>query len=96
MRALIRANRLDVTDRFPMLGYTIRTDGTPQRAEVVLTTNPELLLAKNKSLRTTGTFFSTRGGPPLLVPRGEAVFIVPPDLMVRFAGQPKLFVALAP
>jgi V8-like Glu-specific endopeptidase/N-acetyl-anhydromuramyl-L-alanine amidase AmpD len=95
MRALIRANRLDVTDRFPMLGYTIRTDGTPQRAEVVLTTNPELLLAKNKSLRTTGTFFSTRGGPPLLVPRGEAVFIVPPDLMVRFAGQPKLFVALA-
>ena len=95
MRAQIRANRLDVTDRFPMLGYTIRTDGTPQRAEVVLTTNPDLLLLKNKGLRTPATFYSTRTGPPLLVPRGEAVYIVPPDVMVRFVGQPKLYVGLA-
>src|SRR5262245_58414860 len=95
MPAQIRANRLDVTDRFPMLGYTIRTDGAPQRAEVVLTTDPALLLPQNKAQRTHDNFYSTRGGPPLLVPRGEAVLLVPPEVMVRFAGRPKLFAALA-
>ena len=33
MAAQLRPNRLDVTDRFPMLGFTIRTDSPPRVAE---------------------------------------------------------------
>jgi N-acetyl-anhydromuramyl-L-alanine amidase AmpD len=96
MHAQVRANRLDVTDRFPMLGYTIRTDGTPMRVEIVLTTDPGLLLPQNKAKRSSSNFFCTRGGgAPLTVPRGEAVYIVPPEVIVRFIGQQKLYVALA-
>jgi N-acetyl-anhydromuramyl-L-alanine amidase AmpD/V8-like Glu-specific endopeptidase len=95
MPAQIRANRLDVTDRFPMLGYTIRTEASPHQAEVVLTTDPALLLPQNKARRTSANFHSTRGGPALVVQRGEAVYLVPPEVLLRFVGQSKLFVALA-
>ena len=56
MAAQIRPNRLDVTDRYPILGFTIRTDSPPRIAEVVVATDPELFTAKEK--RTSSNFYS--------------------------------------
>lgn len=86
----IRATRDDVTDRFPMLGFTINTGGDPY-FEVVLTTDPSL----PREHRTPENFFSTRGVGPLRADRGEAVYLVPPTVLRRFAGQQRLWFGLA-
>jgi V8-like Glu-specific endopeptidase len=86
----IRATRDDVTDRFPMLGFTINTGGDPY-FEVVLTTDPSL----PRERRTPENFFSTRGVGPLRADRGEAVYLVPPNILRRFAGQQRLWFGLA-
>jgi hypothetical protein len=93
--AQIRPNRLEVTDRFPMLGFTIRTDGTPQRAEIAVATDPSLFAAQNKGGRTLENFYSSRATGPLPVPRGEGVYVVPAEVLARFIGQERLYVALA-
>jgi hypothetical protein len=93
--AQIRPNRLEVSDRFPMLGFTIRTDGPPVRAEVAVATNPALFLPENKSKRTLANFYSSRAGTALAVPRREAVYLLPPEVLARFLGQERLYVALA-
>jgi N-acetyl-anhydromuramyl-L-alanine amidase AmpD len=93
--AQIRPNRLEVTDRFPMLGFTIRTDAPRQRVEVAIATSKELFRFDNKAARTTGTFYSSRAAGPIIVARGDLVWIVPPEVMLRFIGQQKLWVALA-
>jgi uncharacterized protein YycO len=93
--AQIRPNRLEVTDRFPMLGFTIRTDGTPQRAEVAVATDPSLFLAQNKAGRTLANFYSSHATGPLPVPRGEGIYVVPAEVLARFIGQERLYVALA-
>ena len=93
--AQIRPNRLEVTDRFPMLGFTIRTDGAPQRAEVAVATDPALFQAQNKGGRTHSNFYSSRATGPLPVPRGEGVYMVPAEVLARFIGQERLYVALA-
>jgi papain like cysteine protease AvrRpt2/permuted papain-like amidase YaeF/Yiix C92 family enzyme len=93
--AQIRPNRLEVTDRFPMLGFTIRTDRSPARAEVVVATDPSLFRPENKSKRTASTFFSTRSTGVLDIARGEAVYLLPPEVLARFIGQQRLYVALA-
>src|SRR5262245_37783272 len=95
MRAQIRANRLEVSDRFPVLGFTIRTDESPARAEVAVATHPSLLRAEMKAKRTTSSFYSSRAGGMLAVPRGEAVYLVPPEVLARFVGQERLYVGLA-
>jgi hypothetical protein len=76
MSATLSPTRLDVTDRFPMLAFNIRTDGSPQRAEVVVATEPTLFAEKAK--RTLSNFYSSRAHGPLAIPRGEAVYMVPP------------------
>ena len=35
MATQIRPNRLEVSDRFPMLGFTVRTDGSAKRYEII-------------------------------------------------------------
>ncbi len=95
MAAQIRPNRLEVSDRFPMLGFTIRTDGSPQRAEVAVATDPSLFRPDKKAERTGGNFYSSRAGGPLLVPRGEAIYVVPPEVLARFIGQGRLYFGLA-
>ena len=74
--------RLDVTDRFPMLGFTIRTDSPPRVAEVVLATDPALFAKKEG--RTPSNFYTSREHGLLSVPRGEAVYVVPPEVLARF------------
>src|SRR5437773_2278431 len=95
MPAQIRPTRLEVTDRFPMLGFSIRTDGAPARAEVAIATDPTLFRPERKAGRTASNFYSSRARGPLLVPRGEAMYIVPPDVLVRFLGADRVYAALA-
>lgn len=95
MPAQIRPNRLEVTDRFPMLGFTIRTNGSPQRAEVTVAVNPALFRPEHKAKRTPSNFYSSRAGGPLAVPRGEAVYVLPPEVLARFIGQERLYFAVA-
>jgi N-acetyl-anhydromuramyl-L-alanine amidase AmpD len=93
MVAQLRPTRLDVTDRFPMLGFTIRTDNPPRAAEVVLASDPALFTRREG--RTPSTFYSSREHGLLTVPRGEAVYVVPPEVLARFVAADRLWFGLA-
>jgi V8-like Glu-specific endopeptidase len=91
----IRPNRPDVSDRFPVAGFTIRTGGGPSYFEVAVATNPGLFLPDNRGHRTESNFFSTRGAGPLLAERGEAVYLLPTAVLSRFAGNGRLYYSMA-
>ena len=93
MAAQIGPNRLNVTDRYPMLSFTIRTDSPPRVAEVVVATDPELFTAKEK--RTSANFYSSREHGLLSIPGGEAVYLVRPDVLARFIRADRLYFGLA-
>jgi N-acetyl-anhydromuramyl-L-alanine amidase AmpD len=93
MPGFMSANRPGVDERFPLAGFTIRTGITPSWFEAVFFTRKDLL--ENKDERTASNFYSTRGLGPLPAPRGEAVFIVPPEVMARFAGADRVYYAIA-
>ena len=95
MSAQIRPTRLEVSDRFPMLGFSIRADGPPQRAEVALASEPGLFGIEGKPRRTAANFYSTRASTPLKIAGGEAVYIVPPEVLAKFVGKEKLYFGLA-
>lgn len=95
MTAQIRPNRMQVNDRFPMLGFAVRTDQPDVQAEVVLATAIDLFRPENRARRTAANFYSSREHGLLSVPRGEGVFVVPPEVLARFIGQDRLFFALA-
>lgn len=95
MTAQIRPNRMQVNDRFPMLGFAVRTAQPDVQAEVVLATAIDLFRPENRSRRTAANFYSSREHGLLAVPRGEGVFVVPSEVLARFIGQDKLFFALA-
>ena len=65
MATRIRPNRLEVSDRFPMLGFTVRTDGPARRFEIAIGTSPDLFGPDGKSHRTRTNFYSTRAAGPL-------------------------------
>ena len=93
MAAQIRPNRLDVSDRFPMLSFTIRTDSPPRVAEVVVAATPELFTAKEK--RTSSNFYSSREHGTLTISEGEAVYVLRADVLARFVGADRLYFGLA-
>lgn len=93
MAAQLRPRSLKVTDRFPMLSFTIWTDSPPRVAEVVLATDPGLFTRKEG--RTPSTFYTSREHGMLSVPRGEAVYVVPPEVLARFISADKLWFGLA-
>jgi hypothetical protein len=95
MTAQIRPNRMQVNDRFPMLGFAVRTAQPDVQAEVVLASAIDLFRPENRARRTAANFYSSREHGLLSVPRGEGVFVVPPEVLARFIGQDKLFFALA-
>jgi N-acetyl-anhydromuramyl-L-alanine amidase AmpD/V8-like Glu-specific endopeptidase len=95
MATQIRPNRLEVSDRFPMLGFTIRTDGPAKRYELAIGASPDLFGPEGKSNRTRGNFYSTRAAGPLSIERGEAVYVLPAEILARFVGQRKLYYGLA-
>jgi hypothetical protein len=92
--AIIRANRAEVSDRFPMLGFTVRTGARPY-FEAVVTTDPTLLDSGQRERRKPDTFWSSRELGPLPAERGEAVLIVPDAVLRRFAGSERLYYAVA-
>src|SRR5262249_25295205 len=95
MPSQIRPTRLEVSDRFPMLGFTIKTDGTTKRYEVAVATHFPLFQPDAKKNRTRATFYSSRAGDLQPIERGEAVYVVPPEVLARFVGQEKLYFTLA-
>jgi V8-like Glu-specific endopeptidase len=86
---------MEVSDRFPMLGFSIRTDRPDIDAEVALATDIGLFAPENRHQRTAANFYSSREGGRLTVPRGEGVFVVPSDVLARFIGGDRLFFGLA-
>ncbi len=95
MPDLIRPNRLMVDDRFSVLGFTIRADAPVKWFEVALATDPQLFRADAKANRTPSNFYSSRAAGPLLIERGEAVYLIPAEVLARFIGGQKLYFALA-
>ena len=93
MAAQLHPNRMVLTDRFPMLGFTIRVGHAPCVAELVIATDPALFTRKDG--RTSSTFYTSREDGLLAIPRGEAVFMVPPAVLARFAGADRLWFGLA-
>ncbi|MDQ0373928.1 N-acetylmuramoyl-L-alanine amidase [Cellulomonas humilata] len=93
MASQLRPHRLDVTDRYPMVAFTIRTDDPPRLAEVVVATDPELFTAKEN--RTSSTFYSSREHGVLSLVGGEAVYVLRPDVLVRFIRADRLYFGLA-
>ncbi|MFP3803100.1 hypothetical protein, partial [Paraburkholderia sp. SIMBA_027] len=57
-------------------------------AELVIATDPALFTRKEG--RTSSTFYTSREDGLLAIPRGEAVFMVPPAVLARFAGASRL------
>ena len=95
MTAQIRPNRMEVNDRFPMLGFSVRTDEPNVEAEVVLANDISLFDPQNKAKRQANNFYTSRENGTLMVPRGEGVFVVAPEVLSRFIGTDKLYFGLA-
>jgi hypothetical protein len=90
----IRPTRNIVSSTFPVVGFTVRT-GKPAWFEIAVSTKSWLLLPEGKTQRTPPEFFSTKVFVPLPAERGEAVYLLPSEVLARFVGQEKLFYALA-
>jgi Papain-like cysteine protease AvrRpt2 len=95
MTAQIRPNRMEVNDRFPMLGFAIRSDAPGADAEVALASDIALFKPENRAQRTAANFYSSREHGSLAMPRGEGIFTVPSDVLARFIGNDRVFFGLA-
>lgn len=91
--AVIRANRESIDDRFNVLGFTVRSE--QPWFEVGLATDPELLRAEHRGKRNAGNFYASGVMRAGASQRGEAVYLVPPDVVARFVGQQRLYFGLA-
>ena len=89
----IQANRDQVDDRFSVLGFTIRTESP--LFEVAVATDPALFRADARGRRGRRNFYSSRAQGVLRARRGEAVYLLPQDVLANFVGQPKLYFGLA-
>ena len=95
MAAQVRFSRLDVTDRFPTVSLKIRDEGRPSQAKVAIGTDPTLFTPEGKEKRNAFNFYSTRGNGAVHFVRDEANFFVPPEVIVRFIGNEKLYIGVA-
>ncbi len=91
--AVIRANRESIDDRFSVLGFTVRSE--LPLFEIAIATDPELLRPELRAKRTSGNFHTSRLLRASPSQRGEAVYLVPPDVVARFVGQQRLYFGLA-
>lgn len=91
--AVIRANRESIDDRFSVLGFTVRSE--LPLFEIGLATDPELLRPESRAKRTAANFFTSRLLRASPAQRGEAVYLVPPEIVARFVGQQRLYFGLA-
>jgi hypothetical protein len=83
----IVANRRQIDNRFPTLGFTLDSGGLPF-LEVLLATDSALFDPANASRRTAATFYSSRQTAGGLMPSSEAVhpFLVPSAVLRSFAA----------
>ena len=95
MPAPIRPHRLEVSDRFPILGFTVNTDSQRRWFEVAVATEPRLFQSDAQTDRTHANFFSTRSSGPLLAERGESVFLLPDHVLKRFSSANRLYYGMA-
>lgn len=89
----IQANRDAIDDRFSVLGFTVRTESP--LFEVAVATDPNLFKSENRGRRARANFYSSRAHGVTRARRGEAVYLVPPDVLSNFLGQPRLYFGLA-
>jgi V8-like Glu-specific endopeptidase/cell wall-associated NlpC family hydrolase len=89
----IQANRDSIDDRFSVLGFTVRTESP--LFEVAVATDPNLFKPENRTRRARANFYSSRAHGVTRARRGEAVYLVPPDVLGNFVGQPRLYFGLA-
>src|SRR6266700_1356133 len=88
------ATRSEISDRFSVLGFRVQTGRNPY-FEVAIASDPTLFRPENKAHRTAANFYSTRNGSPMVAERGEAVYLVPPNILRRMVGNERLYYALA-
>ena len=93
MPALIRPNQIRITDRYPMLAFTLQSGEGPRVAEVMLLT--DLALLGKRDARNSGNFYSSRESGILTIPASGSVYTVPPQVLARFIGAERLYFALA-
>src|SRR6478609_7812373 len=91
-QAVIRSNRTEVSSRFPLLGFSVRTGSNPY-FEVALATDPAHFTDKTR--RTASNFYSTHALGPLAAESGEAIYLVPDHVLRRFVGQDRIYYAIA-
>ncbi len=89
----INANRDSVDDRFSVLGFTVRTESPLY--EIAVATDPTLFRADARARRVRRNFFSSRAQGALRARRGEAVYLLPQDVLANFVGSAKLYFGLA-
>jgi V8-like Glu-specific endopeptidase/N-acetyl-anhydromuramyl-L-alanine amidase AmpD/cell wall-associated NlpC family hydrolase len=89
----IQVNRDTVDDRFSVLGFTVRSESP--LFEVGVATDPELFRAENRGRRARSNFYSSRAVGAIRARRGEAVYLLPPEVLANFVGQPRLYFGLA-
>ena len=90
---VIRANRDSIDDRFSVLGFNVRTESP--LFEVGIATDPDLFKPENRPRRTRRNFYSSRMNGAQRARRGEAVYLVPPEVMSGFVGSQRLYFGLA-
>ncbi|MDX1416228.1 MAG: hypothetical protein R3293_18670 [Candidatus Promineifilaceae bacterium] len=96
MPNVIQATRPEVSRTFPIPGFRIRTDFSPAWAEVAVATAPELLFdPAARPNRSANNFYSSRAEGAFPIERKEAVYLLPPAVMNRFAGQQRLYYSVA-
>jgi hypothetical protein len=79
-------NRKSIDDKFPVLGFTVKTGGLPYY-EVVITTKKELFAPAMASNRNSQNFYSSRQENNLLLQTNsnDSVYIVPASVLNGFA-----------
>lgn len=96
MPNVIQAIRPEVNRNFPIPGFRIRTDSSPAWGEVAVATSPELLFdAAARANCNPDNFWSSRSNALFPIERGEVVYLLPPQVMARFAGRDRLYYAVA-
>ncbi len=93
MPAQIRPNRLEVTDRFPMLAFSLASSDGPRLAEVVIAS--DISLFTNQAARNSGNFYSSREHGSLAIPGSGSIYTVPPLVLARFIAANRLYFGLA-
>jgi hypothetical protein len=93
MAAQIKPRGGEVSDRFPTLGFTIRSD-RPMKAEVALATDPSLFRPENDAKRNASNFYSSQEDGMTQIRAATCAFDVPAWVLARFVGNDRLYFAL--